>query len=83
MHIPERMCVACRKMKPKAELFKVVRTGTGAELDEKQNKSGRGAYVCKDAGCIETARKKKAFSHHFKGRVNDELYNALTDKLKS
>ena len=83
MHIPERMCVACRKMKPKAELFKVVKTGTGAELDEKQNKFGRGAYVCQDVKCIEAARKKKAFSRHFKGRIDDNLYNALADKLKS
>ena len=82
MHIPERMCVGCRKMKPKAELFRVVRIGTDAELDEKQNKSGRGAYVCRDAACIETARKKKAFSRHFKSRVSDDLYNALADRLK-
>ncbi len=77
MHIPERMCVACRKMKPKSELFKIVRTENEAEIDRFQNKFGRGAYICKDEKCIMEARKKNALSRHFKRKINDGLYDEL------
>lgn len=78
MHIPKRMCVACRKMKPKNELIKVVKTDCGAEFDKKQNKFGRGAYVCNNAECIENAKKRKAFSRHFKRQIDDGIYDELS-----
>ncbi|MDD6736062.1 MAG: YlxR family protein [Clostridiales bacterium] len=83
MHIPQRMCVVCRRMKPKNELIKVVRTDGGAELDKKQNKFGRGAYVCKNAECVGNAKKRRAFSKHFKCQLDDGLYEELAAELES
>ena len=73
--------MACRKMKPKAELFKVVRTGTGAELDEKQNKSGRGAYVCRNLACFEKARKARRFERSLSCKIPDEVYEQMQSEL--
>ena len=33
-HIPKRMCIACRSMRPKSELMRIVKTEGGAEFDE-------------------------------------------------
>ena len=81
MHIPERMCIACRKMKPKSELIKIVKNQNGIEIDKEQNKFGRGAYVCKDADCIRSAAKRRALSKHFKIPADAAIYEQLTEVL--
>lgn len=74
-HIPERMCIACRKMYPKAALIKLVSKDGVIEFDIKSKKEGRGAYICKSSSCIRMAKKKKALSRHFKMPVGEEIYD--------
>ena len=50
--IPMRMCVACREMKPKKDLIRVVKTADGIRLDKTGKLAGRGAYVCNDKECV-------------------------------
>ena len=76
MHIPERMCVACRQMKPKGELIRIVKSGDMAELDISGKHEGRGAYICRNAECITAAKKRRALSRHFKRAIDDEIYDA-------
>ncbi len=46
-HIPQRTCVACRKVKPKRELTRLVRIPDGSvEFDTSGKMAGRGAYLC-------------------------------------
>jgi len=46
-HIPQRTCVACRKVKPKRELLRLVRISDGSvNFDTSGKKAGRGAYLC-------------------------------------
>ena len=55
-HVPLRSCVACREVKAKRELVRLVRTPEGnIELDKTGKKNGRGAYVCPTPGCWEKA----------------------------
>lgn len=82
MHIPQRMCVACRQMKPKAELIRIVKSGDAAEIDKNNKKSGRGAYICRNEECIENAKKRRALSKHFKTAVNDSIYDAVLEAVK-
>ena len=77
MHIPKRMCIACRTMKAKDELIKIVRTENGAEIDEKKNKFGRGAYVCKNEECIKLMVKRRSLAKHFKKQVDNTIYEEL------
>ncbi len=77
MHIPERMCIACRHMKPKSELIKIVKNGEVAEIDIKNKKFGRGAYLCKNQECIENAKKRQSLSKHFKMKVDAEIYDEI------
>jgi uncharacterized protein len=53
---PARTCVACRESHDKRELLRVVRAPDGTvAFDPTRKANGRGAYVCRDATCIETA----------------------------
>ena len=46
--VPSRTCVACRTVRPKRELMRVVRTPAGEIiLDASGRAPGRGAYVCR------------------------------------
>lgn len=81
MHIPKRMCVACRQMKEKSELIRIVKSGDSAVIDKSGKKSGRGAYICKNEECIKTAQKRHALSKHFKLAVPDSLYNAVAEAM--
>ncbi len=83
MHTPLRMCVACRQMMPKGELIKVVKTENGAAIDENQKKFGRGAYICKNAKCIENARKRRAIAKHFKMAVDEKIYDEISEAAKN
>ena len=82
MHIPKRMCIACRSMKKKDELIKIVRTENGAEIDENKNKFGRGAYVCKNEECIKQAVKRRSLAKHFKMQVDSKIYEELETEAK-
>ena len=51
-HIPQRTCVACRKVMAKRELIRLVRTSDGrVEVDASGKKTGRGAYLCRAREC--------------------------------
>ncbi|WP_054949868.1 RNase P modulator RnpM [Numidum massiliense] len=80
--VPLRQCVGCQEQKPKKSLLRVVRTPEDEILlDPTGKKSGRGAYICPDADCLERARKKKALNRAFKGDVPDDIYERLQQEL--
>lgn len=80
--IPMRMCLGCGEMKPKKELIRVVKSPEGEiSLDLTGKKSGRGAYVCPDAGCLKLARKAKRFEKSFECRISDEVYDTMEREL--
>ena len=81
--IPLRMCIGCREMKPKSELYRVVKTPTGEIVIDKTNKlSGRGAYICKDADCLKKAEKINALAHTFSMAVEKQIYSQLAKECE-
>ena len=63
---PRRTCVACRQVRGKRELVRLVRLEEGiVVVDEGGKALGRGAYVCRDAGCatrlVKSGRLGQAF----------------------
>lgn len=80
--IPLRQCLGCGEMKSKKEMLRIIRTAEGEVfLDVTGKKNGRGAYICKDAGCLEKARKKKALDRSLKIEISDEVYESLKGEL--
>ena len=72
-HIPQRTCVACRKVKAKRELIRLVRISNGSvEVDTSGKKAGRGAYLCQTPECWETGLKS--------GRLEYTLRTTLDQK---
>ena len=82
-HIPARQCLGCREMKPKAELVRVVRSPEGTvSLDLRGKAPGRGAYVCRDAGCLKKALRSKAVSRALSVEIPPEVYDALAAQME-
>ena len=76
-HEPVRMCVSCRRRRPKRELLRIVFTPEGFILDYSGKLPGRGAYVCPDnPECWEEKRLRRAAG----GRAG-ELHEALRKAL--
>ncbi|MDF1512746.1 MAG: YlxR family protein [Anaerolineae bacterium] len=60
-HMPQRTCVACRTVRAKRELVRIVNPGDGHVLiDESGKLNGRGAYLCAAKSCWELALKTGA-----------------------
>ena len=77
--VPMRMCVACREMKPKKELVRVVRTPEGEIVaDATGRKNGRGAYLCLAEGCLNKAIKTRALER----ALEQPLSEAAADYLR-
>lgn len=63
-----RVCVGCRRVRPKASMIRVVRTASGAvEIDRAATTPGRGAYVCPEPDCVALARRRLAGALQAKG----------------
>jgi hypothetical protein len=81
--IPMRKCVATQEMKPKKELFRIVRTPEGEVLyDPTGKKSGRGTYLSKDKEAIERAKKHNILAKHLNADVKNDIYDELLEIVK-
>lgn len=77
------MCVACRQMKDKRLLTRVVRSPQGAvSVDEGGKAPGRGAYLCTDGSCLTKARKSRALERALQTGLDPETYVQLEEALK-
>lgn len=77
---PLRMCIACRQMKDKRELVRIVRAPDGSvSLDMTGKKNGRGAYVCPSDACIKKCVKAKLAGRTLGCEIPDEVYLAIAE----
>lgn len=73
-----RMCIACREMKDKRELLRIVKDKEGnIFVDESGKQNGRGAYVCKSKDCIDKLQKQKLLNKTFKTNIDDVVYEKI------
>ena len=79
---PLRMCSGCGLMVDKKALIRVVKSPEGElSIDMTGKKPGRGAYIHRDGECFKKARKARRFEKAFKGKIPDEIYNALETEI--
>jgi predicted RNA-binding protein YlxR (DUF448 family) len=72
-HVPQRTCIACHTVRPKRELVRIVRTPAGTVVvDETGKRSGRGAYLCRQRGCWETALAQRQLGRALKVTLTAE-----------
>ena len=78
--IPMRMCIACREMKPKLEMTRVVKNAEGEIFTDPTGKAaGRGAYICANPQCLSMLNKKKLLHKAFSTDVSNEVYLGVED----
>ena len=82
-------------MKEKRELIRVVKapekkdengnviSGGEISLDLTGRKSGRGAYVCKNAECFEKARKARRFERSLSCKIPEDVYEQMSAELEN
>jgi len=72
-HVALRTCVLCQQVRPKRELVRVVRTPAGTiAIDEKGKAPGRGAYLCRQRACWESALARERLDHALKIKLGAE-----------
>ena len=77
---PQRTCIACRLVKEKKALIRIVSTGKGvAEIDTFGKKPGRGAYLCSNRVCWELALKKNHLEYALRAKLNEGSRQTLVE----
>lgn len=79
---PKRMCIACREMKDKRELFRVVKNAAGEIfVDTTLKAAGRGAYICGRAECIQKLKKQRLLHKAFSAPVGEDIYLKIEEEV--
>ena len=81
--IPLRTCVITKESLPKKELLRIVRTPDGdIEVDETGKMNGRGAYIKKDLGVLESAQKSKILEKRLEVEIEDSVYEEIKNIIE-
>lgn len=79
--IPLRQCIACRELKEKKTMLRIVRDQEGKiSLDFTGKAAGRGAYVCDSAACIAKVKKSRLLDRVFACRVEENVYSSIEEE---
>ena len=79
--IPMRMCIACREMKPKLEMTRVVKNAEGEIFSDPTGKApGRGAYICSEPECLKKLTGKRLLNRAFSSNIAPEVYRDVEEE---
>jgi len=80
-HIPQRTCTACRRVRAKRELIRLVSTADGSvEVDTSGRRAGRGAYLCPE--CWEAGLKGSRLEHALRTTLSEDNREQLIKTLE-
>ena len=76
-----RRCVACRTLRDRRELWRVVRQAEGGVvLDQGM---GRSAYLCPQLSCLEETRRRRRLQRALRCPVDESLLETLMQRLSN
>ena len=79
--VPIRMCIACREMKPKKEMLRVVKNADGEiSVDATGKAAGRGAYICNAEACLKKLKSQKLLHKAFSADVSLSVYKGVEEE---
>ena len=82
--IPMRICIGCNEPKSKKELYRVVKLPDNTLVVDKTGKmNGRGAYICKNAECLDKAFHNGGFMRSFKMRISSDQLETIKKELEN
>ena len=71
--VSQRTCVACREIRDKREMVRLVRASDNSvEVDVSGKKPGRGAYLCRTRECWEIGLKGSRLEHSLKAPLTQD-----------
>lgn len=76
-HVPQRTCIACRKVAGKRALLRLVRTDQGVEVDPTGKQAGRGAYLHPYQECWRAVLRGGRIDQALRTRLSEENRQAL------
>lgn len=80
---PLRTCVVCKKLLPKSEMLRFVKTKDGeVNIDDTNKANGRGAYICNNLECITKCVNKKMLNKSFKMALSDDIYKKILEEYE-
>jgi len=83
-HLPQRTCISCRQIKEKKALIRLVRAENGViEVDISGKKPGRGAYLCPNIVCLESALKKNRLEYALRTKLSNDNRQILTEHINN
>lgn len=81
--IPLRTCIVTKENLPKSELLRIVRTPEGdIEVDLTGKLNGRGAYIKKDIGVLESLQRSKLLEKKLECKVEDSVYEKIKNIIE-
>ncbi|MCD7729082.1 MAG: YlxR family protein [Clostridia bacterium] len=79
--IPLRQCIACRELKEKRDMLRIVKNARGEIfLDFSSKAAGRGAYICNNPDCVKKLVKHKLINKVFSCEVPAEVYSRIEEE---
>jgi uncharacterized protein len=75
-----RCCISCRKLAPRAEFWRIVRSHPANIVTIDRGDlwlQGRSAYLCRNEECWQLAHKKNRLGRSLKTKVDDDIYQQL------
>lgn len=80
---PLRTCVVCKKLLPKQEMLRFVKTKDGEVTIDITNKAnGRGAYICNSLDCVTKCVNKKLLNKSFKMALSEDIYKNILEEYE-
>lgn len=70
--IPERMCIVCKSMRPRNELFRLREQDKKLLPNPDGKKSGKGYYICRTKACLGGLRQNKKLRKLLADRLPNE-----------
>lgn len=78
--LPQRTCVACRAVRAKRDLVRIVRAPSGElSVDPRGKSAGRGAYCDPEPACLERGLREGAIARALEVTIDE----ATADRLRT
>ena len=79
-HVPQRTCIACRHTGAQRGLIRLVRIDQEqVEVDLRERRAGRGAYLCPALDCWEMGLKKDRLEYALRTKISPQNRKQLAE----
>ena len=82
-HVPQRTCIACRRVAGKRSFVRLVRTEQGVQVDPSGKKAGRGTYLHPNQACWQMALRGNRIDQALRTKLSTENRQALLEFMKT